>query len=384
MKYEEIVHRCFRCGYCKLTGNYGAYNCPSYRKFFFETYSPGGRMWLIRAWLQGEIDASERFQEILFSCATCANCAEHCIFPFRDDLVNIFVAAREEMVKDGKILPSVRNYFRSIQQYGNPYKARREDRENWAKGMSIERYDGHDYLLYIGCVGSYDERGQKIVQAVGELLTRGGVSFGILGADEMCDGNEVRALGEASLFEILARQNISLFKDRGIAKIITLDPHAFNTFRNDYPLLGADVTVFHYTQILEHLLTSGRLSVDGYAARMTYHDPCYLGRYNGLFDIPRKILESIPGVSLIEMEQNRKDAFCCGGGGGNFFTDVLGGGDESPSRVRVRQAAAIGAEVIAVSCPQCARMLGDAVRAEGQDRLPEVLDIAELVLQAIA
>jgi len=383
MRYEEIVHRCFRCGYCKFTSDYSDFNCPSYRKFFFESYSPGGRMWLIQAWLNDEIKNSDRFQEILFSCATCANCVEHCVLTFSDDLVNIFTAAREELVNKGVIPPGVRDYLKNINISGNPYKEPADERGRWADGTPVETYDGQEYLFYIGCVGSYDERAKKIARAVGNVLIRAGVSIGILGNRETCDGNEVRALGEMGLFRFLAEQNIALFKGLGAKKIITLDPHAFNAFKQDYSGLGGEFETYHYTQILAPLIQSGKIPLKEYKATITYHDPCYLGRHNSEYDSPRRILKSIPGVELIEMDQSRENAFCCGGGGGNFFTDILGGGEDSPNRVRVRQALDTGAQIIAVSCPQCAKMLDDAVKAEELEEKLEVLDIGEIVTRAL-
>jgi len=384
MKYEEIVHRCFRCGYCKFTADYSDFNCPSYRKFFFESYSPGGRMWLIRAWLNGEVQNSERLQEILFSCATCANCVEHCVFTFSDDLVNIFIAAREEMVNNGIIPPPVRDYLKNINISGNPYKEPSEERGKWAEETPVETYDGHEYLFYIGCVGSYDERARKIAKAAGSLLVKAGVSLGILGDREICDGNEVKSLGELGLFQYLAEQNIGLFKEIGVTKVITLDPHSFNAFKNDYPAFGGEFEVCHYTQVLAPLMHSKKLPLRDYEASITFHDPCYLGRHNDEYDAPRKILESIPKVELIEMDRSRENAFCCGGGGGNFFTDILGGGEDSPNRIRVREALNAGAQIIAVACPQCAKMLEDAIKAEQAEQQIEVLDVAEIVTRALA
>ena len=383
MKYADIVHRCFRCGYCKFTSDYTDFNCPTYRKFRFETYSPGGRMWLIRAWLNGEIKNSERFQEILFSCATCANCVEHCVFTFSEDLVNIFISAREEMVNDGIIPPPVRDYLKNININGNPYKEPASERGKWAEGTLVETYKGQEYLFYIGCVGSYDERGKKIARAVGNLLVKAGVSIGILGDKENCDGNEVRTLGEAGLFQFLAEKNIALFRDLGVKKIITLDPHAFNTFKKDYPALDGEFEVYHYTQVLAPLIQSGKIPLKELNDKITYHDPCYLGRHNGEYNAPRKILKAIPGIELVEMDRSRENAFCCGGGGGNFFTDILGGGEDSPSRIRVREALDTGAGIIAVACPQCAKMLDDAVKIEQLDDRLKVMDVAEIVTNCL-
>ncbi len=383
MKYADIVHRCFRCGYCKFTSDYSDFNCPTYRKFRFETYSPGGRMWLIRAWLNDEIKNSDRFQEILFSCATCANCVEHCVFTFSEDLVNIFISAREEMVNDGIIPPPVRDYLKNININGNPYKEPASERGKWAEGTLVETYKDQEYLFYIGCVGSYDERGKKIARAVGNLLVKAGVSIGILGDKENCDGNEVRTMGEAGLFQFLAEKNIALFRDLGVKKIITLDPHAFNTFKKDYPALDGEFEVYHYTQVLAPLIQSGKISLKELNDKITYHDPCYLGRHNGEYNAPRKILKAIPGIELVEMDRSRENAFCCGGGGGNFFTDILGGGEDSPSRIRVREALDTGAGIIAVACPQCAKMLDDAVKIEQLDDRVKVMDVAEIVTNCL-
>ena len=384
MKYADMVHRCFRCGYCKFTSDYTDFNCPSYRKFRFETYAPGGRMWLIRAWLNDEIKTSERFQEILYSCATCANCVEHCVFTFSEDLVNIFIAAREELVNEGIIPPPVRDFLKNINVNGNPYKEPANERGKWAEGTPIETYDGQEYLFYVGCVGSYDERAKKIAATVGSVLIKAGISMGILGERETCDGNEVRALGEAGLFKVLAEQNIASFKELGVKKIITLDPHAFNAFKNDYPGLGGEFEVYHYSQVLAQLIRSKKIDLKEYKAKVTYHDPCYLGRHNGEYKAPREILKSIPGLELIEMERNGENAFCCGGGGGNFFTDILGGGEDSPNRIRAKEALDTGAGIIAVACPQCAKMLEDGIKDEElEDRL-KVMDVAEIVMQAMA
>jgi len=384
MKYADIVHRCFRCGYCKFTGDYTDFNCPTYRKFRFETYSPGGRMWLIRAWLNDEIKNSDRFQEILFSCATCANCVEHCVFTFSEDLVNIFISAREEMVNDGIIPPPVRDFLKNININGNPYKEPASERGKWAEETSVETYKDQEYLFYIGCVGSYDERGKKIARAVGNLLVKAGVSIGILGDRETCDGNEVRTIGEAGLFQFLAEQNIALFRDLGIKKIITLDPHSFNTFKKDYPALAGEFDVWHYTQILAPLIQSGKSPLKEFHEKITYHDPCYLGRHNGEYIAPRNILKAIPGVEFVEMDRNRENSFCCGGGGGNFFTDILGGGEDSPGRIRVREALDTGAGIMAVACPQCAKMLDDAVKIEQLDDRLKVMDVAEIVINCLS
>jgi len=383
MKYEDLLHRCFRCGYCKLTDDYDDFNCPPHLKYRFESFSPGGRLWLTQAWLQGDVQTSERFEQILYSCTLCANCVKHCIFPFNDDIVNILVAAREAVVETGTLPPPVRDYFKALQVYGNPYKEPPEKRGDWARDLSVPVYDGQDYLLYIGCVGSYDERGQKIARAVARVLQQAGVSFGILGGEELCDGNEVQALGEAWLFESLARKNMELFKSRVVRKIITLDPHAFNAFSRDYRKFGADWKVYHYTQILADKVDSLIPLIKARPATVVYHDPCYLGRHNDIYEAPRQILAALPGITFAEMAASRDNALCCGGGGGNFFTDILGGGKQSSARLRIAQAKDAGADIVAVCCPQCAKMLEDAGKAEYPEQRLEILDIAELIARGL-
>ena len=381
--HAEIVHRCFRCGYCKFPGDYVDFNCPSYKAYGWDTYAPGGRMWLIRAWLNKEIETGPRFAEILYSCVACDNCKDQCVYPrFKDFLPEIFQETKAELVNEGKIPPEVRDYFKAVSVNGNPYKLPQEERGKWAEGTGVETFSDQEYLFYVGCVGSYDEVGQKMARSVGTLLSDVGVSMGILGSEEACDGNEVKILGEMGLFTKLAEDNILQFKIKGVKKIITLDPHALNVFKKDYPMLGGRFEVYHFTEVLAGLIKEQKVPLSEYKAKVTYHDPCYLGRHNMIYDPPREILKGIPGVELVEMRRNRVSAFCCGGGGGNFFTDIIGSGEESPGRIRIREALNTGAEIVAVACPQCAKMLLDAVKAEDlEDRL-EVVDIAEIVNRA--
>ena len=331
--------------------------------------------------MEGEIKWSESLGEILYSCTTCDNCVQSCKFPFNRDIVNMIIAAREEMVANGLVIPKVAHFFRNIEAYGNPYREIRENRGRWAEGIGIERYTGQEFLLYVGCVGSYDEKGQRAAKALGELLLKAGISFGILGFAEECDGNEIRLLGESRVFQMLRDKNIELFEKTGVKKIITLSPHSYNVFRNGYP---SKFEVFHYTKILLDLIKEGRLKpTSELNMRVTYHDPCFLGRHAGEYEAPRDVLKAIPGVDLIEMERNRDNSFCCGGGSGNFYTDFFGGVENSPSRIRVREADKTRAGILAVACPTCALMLGEAIKDEGIEARLIVKDISEVVKEAV-
>lgn len=379
MDYAEIVHRCFRCGYCKFPRDYHSFNCPAYRTFRFETYSPGGRMWLFQAWLHGEIKASPRLAEIFFSCASCGNCKEQCVMEFREHLVEIFNDARRRLVEEGFAPTPVRDYFKSMHLSGNPYRLPKEEKDKWAGGLGIEPYSNQEYLFFVGDVGALDEKGKRMAQSVASVLKRAGVDFGILGSRESPDGNDVRVMGEMGLFELFVRQNVETFKEAGVRKIIALSPHSYHVFRNEYPAMGGDFQVLHYTQALAQALATGRLSPGSLECTVTYQDPCYLGRHNLEYEAPRRILQSIPGLVFKEMEGIMRNSACCGGGGGNVFTDILGQGAEAPARVRIREAAETGATIVSVACPACARMLDDAVKAEGLEGRLAVMDLAEIV-----
>ncbi len=379
----DILHRCFRCGWCKFPTNYQDLNCPAYLRYRFESFSAGGRMWLIRAWLNKEIKTSERLSQILFSCATCKNCVEACAIPqIKDSLVDIFIAARQDMVEDGIIPPPARDYLKAMSISGNPYKRPREERGKWAEGLDIPRYTDQEYLFYVGDEGCFDDLGIRMTRSIARLLLTSGVSFGILGADEQSDGNETHALGEAGLFTEIARQNIEAWNRIGVRKIITISPHAYHALRNEYPKYGPGFLVYHYTQVLSTVVQQHPVKSKS-SARVTYHDSCYLGRWNRIYLEPRAILNSIKGLTLIEMDRSMQNALCCGGGGGNFFTDILGTGSDLSSRARIREALTTGADIIAVSCPQCFRMLDDAVKAQDAQEKIRVMEISEIMNAAL-
>lgn len=382
-KYTEQIHRCFRCGYCKFTSDYADFNCPSYRRFCFDTYSTGGRLWLVYAWLKNEVEWSEHLAEILYSCTTCKNCVERCPMGFADDIVDWIVGARSDMVERGKIPPRVARFFEAVHGYGNPLKLLRSDRGAWADGTKIYEPDD-EYLLYIGCIGSYDENGQRMAKSLAEVLRAAGTSFGILGNNEECCGNEIYMLGEMGLFQTLVEKNSEKFKELGVKKIVTLSPHAYNIMKNNYPEFGASFETLHYTQLLHDLIKKSKINFSTNKAKVTYQDPCFLGRYNKIYDEPRQILQSIPGIELVEMERNREDSFCCGGGSGNFVMDLLAGGEDSPARVRVREAYETGADTLAIACPSCMAMFTDAIKAEDLDDKLAVKDISQIVNESLS
>lgn len=381
------LYTCLKCRGCITSKSECKPVCPMSERFGFFSYSAGGMICLARALYEGVVDYSNEVAEVVYACTTCRACAEQCrnVYYLTNEYFSVpylVEKMREELVIRGKVPPLVRDYLKSIDLYGNPYSKPGSKRGTWAEGLGIPSYSGQEFLFYVGDVGSFDERGIKTAQAVGTLLVKSGVSIGILSNEEISDGNEVKTMGEYGLFELLAEKNIQKFMKLGVKKIVTLSPHGYNSIKNEYKKMGGDFEVFHYTQLLSKLIEEGKLTPPKLKAKVTYHDPCYLGRYNHEYEAPRKVLRSIQGLELIEMGQIKEEAFCCGGGGGNFFTSMLGSGVSSPSRVRIRQAYDTGAEVLAVACPVCAKMLDDAVKDEGLDEKLKVRDIAEIIREA--
>jgi Fe-S oxidoreductase len=301
----------------------------------------------------------------------------------KDELLLAFTAGKAELLSEGKVPPLVRDCLTRLQKYGNPYGISRKKRTNWAEDAGVEVFSDHEFLFFPGDVGAFDSRGQEIARSVVALLNQLGVSFGILGDREVSDGNEANAMGENELFRLLAEENIEHFNKLNVKKIIALSPHGFNALKNEYPALGGTYQVFHYTQILASLTGSLSFKENLSNVPMTYHDPCYLGRHNWEYTSARKVLSAIPGVEIREMDRSMQDALCCGGGGGNVFTDILGNGPESPARDRMAEARDTGAGILAVSCPTCAVMLGDAVKSGNMDEHIQVKEISEIIIERL-
>lgn len=352
-KYENVIHRCFRCGYCKFPSDYDGFICNAYNQYRMESHSPGGMLWLARAMMQGEIESSKNLFWILYRCTMCFNCAEKCPMEFKVSICDMLIAARNEIIEKPGIPQSVRQYLENMMYAGNPWKKAKSKRGKWNQNDRFPMFnEKSEYLYYVGDLGSYSTQCQGVAYMLGELLEKSQVDFGILGSDEKTDGNEVQKMGEQDLFEWIARQNITLFKERGIKKILTLSPHAYHCFKREYPSLGGIYEVIHYTHILQKCISDGFINYKhGFPYKITYHDPCFLGRWNQEYDTSRKILKTIPDATILEMRRNRADALCCGGGNGNVFTNMVGSAENCPARIRVKEAVDCGAEILAVACP---------------------------------
>ncbi len=322
--------------------------------------------------------------EASWTCTTCNSCVESC--PRGIGLVDMVKSVRSHVAEAGLMPKSFNHVVQSLQKEGNPWQGQREKRLDWAKGNELPAYNQeHEYCLFTCCTTAYDTNAAKGSQKAGlallTLLNHAGVSFGTLGAKENCCGDLADKIGAKNVAADLAKKNTEMFLEAGANKILTISPHCLDSFKKRYEGLK-DITTVHAVELLDELIRAGDLKpVNSLGLKVTYHDPCYLGRHSGLYDKPRRILEAIPGVTLIEMQNNRERSFCCGGGGGGPWKD--GVGQESLGETRLKEALATGAEVIATACPYCIRILNEAIAKQGVSNLIKVQDVAELLLQSV-
>ncbi len=382
MKVTDILHRCFRCGYCKFPSNYEDFNCPSYVTYRFETFSPGGRMWVIREWLDGRLETSNRFKEILYSCATCSNCVNHCAFPdFRDMLLDVFRYAKEKLIDEGDVPPPVRDYLTNLYKFKNGFGIPQKKRFEWAE--EVEDYDSkkHNYLLYVGDEACFDPVANNMARSTVELFKKINVPFGILTTREISDGLEAYNLGETELFKEIAKRLLEIFKEVEAKKIVTISPHSLYVFKKIYPaFFDMDFEFYHYTHVIRENLS--RLTNSKIFKKISYHDPCYLGRYLKDYTTVRDIL-SFFCKDFLELSRNKKNSLCCGGGGGNFYTALTQKNLENSAKKRIVEALELGVDCLIVSCPICLVMLNDAKKTLGLDDKIEVMDVSEFILKYV-
>jgi Fe-S oxidoreductase len=330
-------------------------------------------------------------EDEIWACTTCRNCEDQC--PVMNEHVEKIIDLRRYLVlTEGKMNSDAQRAIQNIERQGNPWGLNRKERENWreaAEGVHIPTVkeankagEEFEYLFWVGSMGSYDNRSQKIAISFAKLLNEAGVKFAILGNKEKNSGDTARRLGNEFLFQELATKNIEEMEKSEVKKIVTIDPHAYNTFKNEYPDFGLSAEVYHHTELLAQLVKDGRL-VPKYEVNetITFHDSCYLGRYNEVFDPPREILKSIPGVKLVEMERNRETGMCCGAGGGLMWME-----EETGHRInvgRTEQALAVNPTVISSGCPYCLTMLSDGTKAKEVEDKVKTYDVAELLEKAV-
>ena len=328
----------------------------------------------------------------MWLCTSCMNCLRVC--PKEVDMIKIMPAARAVAVLEGQVPSELQEMFQSVAEYGNPMGQSARRRTRWTRGVDVEvRILPKDpapveVLWFVGDYYAYHGRGNDAAQAMARVFDCLGVDFGILGADERCDGDSQRLAGEPGLFEELAQHNIEQFGKYEYDKIVVSGPHAYNAVKTEYPKLngGGDFPVEHYTQFLSQRLEALRQRLTKpFPKKVTFHDPCYLGRHNGEYDAPRDLLEAVPELDLIEMFRCKQQGYCCGGGGGGMWLDGLAADHqvERLSENRVKEAVFVGAEVLAVCCPYEVSRFEDAVKSTGNDGKLEVLDIIEILDQCM-
>jgi Fe-S oxidoreductase len=315
-------------------------------------------------------------REALWLCATCKQCEVAC--PRGVDITGVIHSLRGVSYKERKAPARLESALWRVYEEGTAWEGKKNERARWAEGLDVKVGKPAKHLLYLDDAASFDPRLQRIAQSLVRIFQAAGVDFAVLGEKEKSSGDEVYQIGEEGFLEELAQSNIEAFKSVGAEDIITVSPHSNGVFREVYPRYGDLPPVLHYTEFLSGMVDQGLVksghAPEGEGLVVTYHDPCYLGRYGGVYEEPRKILESIPGIKLNEMDDNRSDALCCGGGGGGMFVESEG---ERPSHRRVTQAEESGASVMATACPFCVLNFEDGVKTVGSNI--KVRDVAEIV-----
>jgi Fe-S oxidoreductase len=317
-------------------------------------------------------------EEFLWQCLTCGACVEEC--PATNDHIDKIVEMRRHLaMEEARVPPTMEDALRSLEARGHPFRGAGLARTAWTAGVEVPRLadgDRPEWLLWVGCAAAMNERSHAPLRALVRLMRAAGLEVGILGDEETCTGDPARRMGNEYLFQTFARQNIETLNRHGVTKIVTTCPHCYNTLKHEYPPFGGRYDVWHHTQLLARLVDDGRLRPkDPMVERVTFHDPCYLGRHNGEYEAPRRVLRAIPGGAPVEMVQSRDRSFCCGAGGGLYWMEDRVG--ERVSHVRTRQAAATGAAIVAVACPFCMLMLEDGATATESAVRP--MDVAELL-----
>ena len=323
-------------------------------------------------------------EDVIWSCTNCLACAMVC--PVFIPCVDKFLEMRRYLVlMESRFPPEVQLVFRNMENNSNPWGVGLGLRADWAKGLDVKTMaeDSEvDLLFWVGCAGSFDDRNKKVATSLVKILKSAGVKFSILGTEEGCCGDSARRIGNEYLYQTLVQANIEVLKNYGVKKILTMCPHCFNTLKNEYPQFGGNYEVIHYTQFLAELLEQGKLKLTKPVDKViTYHDSCYLGRANEVYEEPRKILRAIPGLKMVEMERNHIRSFCCGAGGGRMWME-----EKLGSRInqeRTDQALKTRAQMVGTACPYCLTMLGDGIKEKGLEESLSAVDLAELVEQCL-
>lgn len=364
----DVFKLCFQCGLCDTV-------CPWNRVRDFSMRK------IVR---EASFGLTEIEEDDIWRCTTCGTCPSHC--PRGLGQIDLAVALRR-VATEYEVFPasvkSARTARASLISEGNPLQGDRKNRTEWAKGISVKPYsEGMEALYFVGCYFAYDPRMKKVALATANILNTAGVDFGILGDKESCCGESIRKIGSEEVFKNLARENIKTFIDNGVKKIIVSSPHCYHTFKNEYPEFMVNFEVVHMSQFILELIEDGRLTLTkDFSKQVTYHDPCYLGRHNDVYDAPRDLLKKAVGLELVEMETNRSQSLCCGGGGGRIWMDTPQ--EERFSDIRLDQAKATGAQILATACPYCITNFEESLLNLEYEDILEIKDITEIINELI-
>lgn len=364
----DAFKRCFQCGLCDVVCPWNKVRDFSMRK-------------IVR---QATFGLTEIENEDIWLCTTCGKCPQEC--PRDVKQIESGVALRRIATEYGvfpKTAVPIRTVSGSLVGEGNPLGEERKKRGDWAEGLSVKTFsEGMDILYFPGCYLSFDPRLKKVAKATADILNRAEVDFGIMGPKESCCGESIRKTGDEELFRRLARENIKTFIDNGVKRILVSSPHCYHTFKNEYPEFMVNFEVIHISQYLFELIDQGRLQpAKELKKNVTYHDPCYLGRHNGIYEEPRESLKKIPGLELAEMPESRAESLCCGGGGGRIWMETAKG--ERFSDLRLQQAIDAGAEVLVTSCPYCISNFEDSRLTLDATEKIEIRDLTEIIQEAL-
>ncbi|MEW6114714.1 MAG: (Fe-S)-binding protein [Thermodesulfobacteriota bacterium] len=367
----ETLYWCMQCGLCTGTCPYRLVPGAASEEFNIRLVQHLGQLGL------------EGFESenCLFACTTCRACVDVC--PRGVEIINNVMGMRRMLAEVGTIPPSLKTIAGSLHSQGNPWSGPRDQRTAWIKDVEVPTFSEQtEYFLFVCCTSCFDARSQNIARSVAKALTAAGISFGIIGNEESCCGEAIRKVGDEQLFQNLAQANVKLYNSKGVKKIIVTSPHCLYTFKNEYPELGGEWEVFHYSEILASAVSEGRLKLSGSdAGAVTFHDPCYLGRHIKLYDPPRQLLQSLPGADLKELARTKNKSVCCQGGGGRVWMETAAG--ERFAELRINDAVATGAKTLVTACPYCITMLEDSLKVLGKQDELSVKELSELVAERI-
>lgn len=369
------AYKCYQCGKCASV-------CPWFQVGTYEFLVFRFPLETVLGLIASSEEKEELAKEVdkIYRCVGCEACVEQC--PLGVKIPDILRSARRILVDFGSYPETLKSVVQKIRNVGNPLGEPRESRGDWAKDLNVNAYSPDmEWLYFPCCVPAYDARIQKVAKSTALILQKSGISFGILGDKESCCGEAIRRAGAEKVFTETARSNINVFEEAGVRQVLVSSPHCYVTFKNEYPDLGARFEPLHTTQYLWQLIDEGRIRPDKeFKKKVVYHDPCTLGRQSGIYEEPRKILKSIPGLELLEVEEfSRNLSVCCGAGSGGLWIDWPVG--ERMADIRIKQLVDTGAEVIAVACPYCLQMFEETVKSMNLD-IP-VMDVTEILCEAL-